>query len=37
MNDLNAWLNRQMYANEQSHKSGELNEEVGKILGYDRA
>lgn len=35
MNDLNAWSNRQIYANEQNHKSGKLNEEVGKFLGSD--
>lgn len=35
INDLNAWSNRQIYANEQNHKLSELNEEVGKFLGYD--
>lgn len=28
-------INRHMYANEQGHKSNELNERVGKILGYE--
>lgn len=28
-------INRQMYANEQGHKSDKLNKRVGKILGYD--
>lgn len=33
MIDLNAWSNRQMYANEQNHKPNELNEEVDKFWG----
>lgn len=36
MNNLIAWLNRQIYANEQNKKQGGFDEEVGQILGYDR-